>query len=84
MTIKRMSHAVYDTRYQLVWTPKHRKWILEDKVKDSIKGLFGEVLVARDCEVLEMEIAEHHVHILSPLLNCNFGYCKIRSAVAIL
>jgi len=28
MTIKRMSHAVYDTRYHIVWAPKYRKWIL--------------------------------------------------------
>ena len=67
MTIKRMSHAVYDTRYHLVWTPKYRKWILEDKVRDSIKELFEEILAARDCEVLEMEIAEDHVHIFTSI-----------------
>ena len=62
-----MSHAVYDTRYHLVWAPKYRKWILEDKVRDSIKELFDEILAARDCEVLEMEIAEDHVHIFTSI-----------------
>ena len=67
MSIKRQSHAVYDTRYHLVWAPKYRKWILEDKVRDSVKGLFKEILAARDCEVLEMEIAEDHVHIFTSI-----------------
>ncbi len=29
MVIKRTSHAVYDTKYHLVWAPKNRKWILQ-------------------------------------------------------
>ena len=44
MTIKRMSHAVYDTRYHLVWAPKYRKWILKEKVRDAAKELFEEIL----------------------------------------
>jgi len=58
MTIKRLSHAVYDTRYHLVWAPKYRKWILKEKLRDAVKELFEEILKARDCEVKEMEIAE--------------------------
>jgi putative transposase len=67
MTIKRMSHAVYDTRYHLVWAPKYRKWILKKKLRDTVKELFEEILKARDCEVEEMEIAEDHVHIFASI-----------------
>ena len=67
MTIKRMSHAVYDTRYHLVWTPKYRKWILKEKLRDTVKKLFEEILKARDCEIEEMEIAEDHVHIFTSI-----------------
>jgi putative transposase len=67
MSIKRMSHAVYDTRYHLVWTPKYRKWILKEKVRDAVKEIFREVLAARDCEIAEMEIAEDHVHIFASI-----------------
>ena len=62
MTIKRMSHAVYDTRYHLVWAPKYRKWILKEKVRDTAKELFEQILAARDCEIEEMEMADDHVH----------------------
>jgi len=63
MTIRRQSHAVYDTRYHLVWAPKYRKLILKEKLRETVKELFKEILAVRDCEVKEMEIAEDHVHI---------------------
>ena len=62
-----MSHAVYDTRYHLVWAPKYRKWILKEKLRDAVKELFKEILKARDCEIEEMEIAEDHVHIFTSI-----------------
>jgi putative transposase len=62
-----MSHAVYDTRYHLVWAPKYRKWIMKEKVRDTAKELFEEILKARDCEVEEMEVAEDHVHIFTSI-----------------
>jgi putative transposase len=62
MAIKRLSHAVYDTRYHLVWAPKYRTWILKERLRDTVKDLFEEILKARDCEVKEMKIAKDHVH----------------------
>jgi putative transposase len=62
-----MSHAVYDTRYHLLWAPKYRKWVLKEKVRDTTKELFQEILAARDCEVVEIEIAEDHVHICTSI-----------------
>lgn len=45
-----MSHAVYDTRYHLVWALKYRKWVLKEKVRDAVKEMFQEILATRDCE----------------------------------
>jgi putative transposase len=65
--MKRLSHAVYDTRYHLVWAPKYRKWVLRDEVREAVGELFREILAARDCEVVEMEIAGDHVHIFTSI-----------------
>ena len=65
MSLRRVSHAVYDTRYHLVWTPKYRKWILREEIRNAARELFQEILEARDCEVEEMEIASDHVHIFT-------------------
>ena len=63
MTIKRASHAVYDTRYHLVWAPKYRKWILRGDLREFVETVFKEIAVANDFEIEAMEIAEEHVHI---------------------
>ena len=63
MTIKRASHAVYDTRYHLVWAPKYRKWILRGDIRDYVEDCFKKIAIANDFEIEAMEIAEEHVHI---------------------
>ena len=65
MVLRRTSHAVYDTKYHLVWVPKYRKSILRDELKAAVKELFREILEARDCEVEEIEMGEDHVHIFA-------------------
>jgi putative transposase len=63
MTIKRASHAVYDTRYHLVWAPKYRKWILRGDLREFVETVFREIASANDFEIEALEIAEEHVHI---------------------
>ena len=67
MGLKRISHAVYDTKYHLAWAPKYRKWILRDQVRETAKELFRDILEARDCEIEELEMAEDHVHIFTSI-----------------
>jgi putative transposase len=43
------------------------QWILKEKLRDSVKELFKEILKARDCEIEEMEIAEDHVNIFTSM-----------------
>ena len=66
MTLKANEHG-FITRYHLVWAPKYREWILREKVREAVKELFQEILAARDCEIVEMEIAEDHVHIFTSI-----------------
>ncbi len=63
MTIKRVSHAVYDTKYHLVWAPKYRKWIMRGDLQESIKRYFEEISEAYGFEIDAMEVAGDHVHI---------------------
>ena len=63
MELKRTSHAVYDTKYHLVWTPKYRKWILRNDIRQRVKGICEEISQNHDFEIDTLEIAEDHVHI---------------------
>ena len=67
MSLRRTSHAVYDTKYHLVWAPKYRKPILKDELREAIKELFRNILESRDCEVEEIEMGEDHVHIFASM-----------------
>jgi len=65
MALKRTNHAVYDTSYHLVWCPKYRKNIFErEEVRERAEQLIREIIENYDFEVIEMEIAIDHVHIL--------------------
>jgi putative transposase len=65
MALRRTSHAVYDTSYHLVWCPKYRKKIFErDEVRQRAEQLIQEISEDYNFEVIEMEIAIEHVHIL--------------------
>ena len=65
MAIKRTSHAVYDTSYHLVWCPKYRKKIFERAdIRERAEQLIREVSEEYGFEIIEMEVAVEHVHIL--------------------
>ena len=64
MVLKRTAHAVYDTKYHLVWAPKYRKKILRGDLQRRVKELFREIAEQYDIEINEMEVDVEHVHIL--------------------
>ena len=57
MELKRTSHAVYDTKYHLVWAPKYRKWILRGDIQNRVKEIFEEIAENHDFEIDTLEIA---------------------------
>ena len=64
MGLKSTSHAVYETKYHLVWCPKYRKKILVGDVKERVKELIYKIAEEFEFEIDRCEIAEDHVHIL--------------------
>ena len=63
MTVKRTPHAVYDTKYHLVWAPKYRKWILRGDIQERVRRIFEEVALNHGFEIDTMEVAPDHVHV---------------------
>ena len=64
MALKSTSHAVYETKYHLVWCPKYRKRILVGEIKERVKELFGGIAERFDFEIDRCEVAEDHIHML--------------------
>ena len=63
MGLKRTPHAVYDTKYHLVWTPKYRKWILRGDIKERVRDIIQEIATNHEFEIDTMEVADDHVHL---------------------
>ena len=64
MVLRRTSHAVYDSKYHLVWCPKYRKKLFEQKyLRERATELFEAIAEEYDFQIEEMEVAENHVHI---------------------
>ena len=63
MELKRTSHAVYDTKYHLVWTPKYRRWVLRGDIREEAERIFEEISANHGFEIDTMEVADDHVHI---------------------
>jgi len=61
--VKRTCHAVYGTKYHVVWTPKYRKWILRRDIREKVNKIFDEISRNHGFEIDTMEIAEDHVYI---------------------
>lgn len=65
MSLKRTSHAVYDTYYHLVWCPKYRRDIFVDEViREGAEQLFVKIAREYDIAIEEMEVSADHVHFL--------------------
>ena len=65
MTLRRTSHAVYDTSYHLVWCPKYRKRLFaQNYLRERARELFEEIADEYGFAIEEMEVSEDHVHIL--------------------
>ena len=64
MVLKSSSHAVYETKYHLVWCPKYRKKVLVGDIKERVKELFYRIAQEFEFEIDRCEVAGDHVHIL--------------------
>ena len=43
MVLRRTPHAVYDTLYHLVWSPKYRRDVLQGEVQRRVQELFADI-----------------------------------------
>jgi len=64
VVLKSTSHAVYESKYHLVWCPKYRKKILVGAIRERVKQIFYKIAEEFDFEIDSCEVAADHIHIL--------------------
>ena len=85
---KRLSHAVWDCKYHLVWCPKYRFRILEGEVGESVNEIIRQLCEWKNIEILEGNIQINHVHLVLSILPKYsvfevVGFLKGKSAIKI-
>ena len=43
MVLRRTPHAVYDTLYHVVWSPKYRRDVLQGESQQRVRELFADI-----------------------------------------
>ena len=61
------AHTKYRIMYHIVWIPKYRKRVLEDKIAKKLKILLYECAEINGWKIEELNIQRDHVHILIQL-----------------
>lgn len=61
---KKNRHAIYKLTYHLVVTTKYRHPCINNVMHERLKEIANDLFTKWDCEILEMNGEEDHVHIL--------------------
>ena len=60
---KRLSHAVYDCRYHVVFITKYRFKVIDKDIEIALKWAIKEVCDWKEIDILEGAVKEDHVHL---------------------
>lgn len=85
---KRLTHAVWECKYHIVWCPKYRFRILKGEVGKSVRDIIKQLYEWKKVEILEGNVQVDHIHLgvlISPkyLVSEVVGFLKGKSAIKI-
>ena len=85
---KKLSHVIYECKYDLVWCPKYRYRVLSGPVKEEVEDTLRSLCEWKKVEILEMNVQADHVHMvveIPPKLSISqvMGILKGKSAIKI-
>ena len=63
MVLRRTPHAVYETLYHVVWSPKYRRDVWRGEVQQRVRELFADIAEQYDITLEEMEVSPDHSHL---------------------
>src|SRR5437870_13620679 len=63
MVLRRTPHAVYDTLYHLVWSPKYRRGVLQGEIQQRVRELVADMAEQDEMTIENTEVSGDHVHI---------------------
>jgi putative transposase len=61
---RKLSHAVYDIKYHIVWITKYRKAVITGKLAQRTSELVRLVCKNNEVEILVGHVSKYHIHLL--------------------
>ena len=85
---KKLSHVVWDCKYNVVWCPKYRFRILKGDVAKSVRAIIRQLCEWKKIEILAGNVQLDHVHLVisfPPKYSASevVGFLKGKSAIRI-
>jgi putative transposase len=86
MTYRKLSHTVWESKYHIVFIPKHRKRQIYGQIRRILGNLFHELASHKESIIEEGHLMPDHVHILISIppkyaVSQVIGYMKGKSAI---
>jgi putative transposase len=86
---KKLSHAVWQCKYHVVWCPKYRFRILKGEIGRSTRDIIRQLCEWRRIEILEGNVQIDHIHLILSIppkysVSETIGFLKGKSAIKIL
>lgn len=64
MEYRSNSNVVFACQYHVIFCPKYRRKVLVNEVKNRLQAIVQEVAEEMDVDIIEMETAPDHIHLL--------------------
>ena len=85
---KKLSHAIWQCKYHIVWCPKYRFRILEGAVGKTVQHLIKQLCDWKKIEIIESNVQIDHIHLLLAIppkysISEVVGFLKGKSAIKI-
>ena len=83
-----LSHTKWLCKYHIVFTPKYRRKVIYNQVRNDLKEIFQLLCRYKGVEIIEGHLMPDHVHILvsiPPKISVSgfVGYLKVKSSLMI-
>ena len=72
---KKLSHTVWECKYHIIWCPKYRYKVMQDKIRQYVRDIIRELCRRHSVEILESNAQPDHVHLV---LSIQPSYCVSR------
>ncbi len=86
--LRKLAHAVWQCKYQIIWCPKYRFKIMKGALRQSVDEILRQLCEWKKLELLEMNVQEDHVHMvasISPKFSISevVGFLKGKCAIKV-